>query len=462
MDGSLGTALRNARLEKKITIEEAARVTKIRPERIMDLECDEYTRFPSLAYARSFLILYAKYLEFDVSKYQTMDVGNPAGVGDYQYLQSEAGVDSLRFTRTAEAPAPKPILFRALVVFVAGALLGVFTLYWLMTLKRLPVEDLVQKHQKDDRAILATPEPTAAATVTPIPVRKAIPLTSPTATITPAIQSTPPAVPFETPAIPPVRIEPEMRGSGVLPAMPVTSGTESAPVATLPVSATPAANGTDATPTGEPPVRPALPVTNGTGTPAIAPTIAPTITPAITPTVVVSESSSAGAEPKPDAAASGTAAPLAAGTATFPSIEAQTAAAPTLAGTSQPAVAVTPEASGSAEAPVPPSIPATVPGVTGSAAIPATATATATPTPASKGKYEVRLRASKKIWITVTRDEPDSAPIFDGLLAPGGHPLSLKGNRLWIKPKDPKDRNLLKIWTDSFNVSTLPDGYRVP
>jgi len=442
MEGSLGTALRNARLEKKITIEEAARVTKIRPERIADLECDEYTRFPSLAYARSFLILYAKYLQFDVSKYQTMDVGNPAGVGDYQYLQNESGVDSLRFTRAVEAPPPKPILFRALLIFVAAAFIGVFSAYMVLTVSRLPVDDLVKKHQKDDRAVLGAPDPTPLATATPMPVRKAIPLTSPQATGAPAAVPAATA-PVEAPATPTPSTGMQMGGTGVLPAQPLTSGSEG--VVNPPVNPAPAAAGTESTPgAASPEVRPALPVTGGSA-------------PSMTPASLVSGSDSAVVETKQNGIASGPA-PLEQGTSDAQAAATPTVGTPSASGTGQTPVAPAPAETGgiAAATPVPPSIPLTVPGLSGSTE----AQPTATPTP--KPAYEVRLRASKKVWVAVVRDDPNSAPIYEGNLTPGGPALTLKGNRLWIKPKDPKDRSVLKIWTDAHNVSKLSDGYRVP
>ena len=68
MEG-LGEKLQKARLARKITLEEAARVTKIRPSRIAEIEQEDFSSFPSLAYAKGFLLIYGKFLDVDVTPY---------------------------------------------------------------------------------------------------------------------------------------------------------------------------------------------------------------------------------------------------------------------------------------------------------------------------------------------------------------------------------------------------------
>lgn len=191
MEGSVGKALSEARLQKKLSVEEVGRATKMRPDRILDLERDDYTRFPSLAYARSFLLLYAKFLKVDISKFHTMEIGNPAGVGDYQYLQNERGVDSLRFTRQSDERLKNPRWFRAFVVFFAMVVVGALCAYFYLSLLRLPFDEI--KRQAGDRAALGTPEPSSrprpAAQPSPRPP-KAIPVT-PGLEAAPALSPTP-------------------------------------------------------------------------------------------------------------------------------------------------------------------------------------------------------------------------------------------------------------------------------
>lgn len=62
---SVGKQLEAARAGRNWTPEAAAKVTKIRVEQLLDLERDDFTRFPSPAYARGFVRLYSKALGLD-------------------------------------------------------------------------------------------------------------------------------------------------------------------------------------------------------------------------------------------------------------------------------------------------------------------------------------------------------------------------------------------------------------
>ena len=376
-------------------------MTKIRPERIKDLECDEYTRFPSLAYARSFLVLYAKYLQVDISKYQTMDVGNPAGVGDYQYLQNESGVDSLRFSRPSELPPPKPILFRALLILLAATIVGATTGYFVLQLGRLRInDDLIKKHQNDDRALLSG---TGALSPTPIPVRKAIPITpeepAPKAGGAPSQE----ALPAESGT--------NLSLSGTEHAIPEQSGTSSVQPGPLDSASTSAA-----APAGQP-------VPSGTASVAV-------IVPSATPKSGL-----------------------------------------TGQGTSVPPVAPTPSASGTADALIPPLAAEAVEPATSSGTTPVTGgTQTAAisgteakpvamdkPSPTPAPKHEIKIKVTKKSWVIVVRDDPDSEPVFNERMSPSSSAVVLKGNRFWIKTRDSKDRGNLKITKDGSPVKGSGD-----
>ena len=322
-----------------------------------------------------------------------MDVGNPAGVGDYQYLQNEAGVDSLRFTRHTAEPPPKPILFRVFLILLAAITVGALSAYFVLSLNRLPpVKVLVNKYQQGDLEALSTPEPSP----TPTPVAKAIPV----------VPKAEPVAPGAGAAATPLALE----------ASPAATGTDSvattgstATVEAPKVSATGEALAT-VTPTPAPtPAEPAL----ATGSTAAAPVVPP----------VTDGTASAAATPIPETVSSGSAAPVVTGTA------------PVVSGTE----AVVNSGS--------------------SAAVSGTAAAEASPTP--KPRYEVRIRVSRKIAVTVVKDVEDSQPVFDGKMAPGT-PLVLKGDRFWIKTKEPKDRTALKVTTDGKTVTAIPNGVRVP
>jgi cytoskeletal protein RodZ len=89
MAESVGSKLQRARLAKKLDIEEVAERTKIRPDRLIDLEADEYSYFPNLTYAKSFLAKYAKFLGVDIEEdLETFQISRSISIGDYQYLSS--------------------------------------------------------------------------------------------------------------------------------------------------------------------------------------------------------------------------------------------------------------------------------------------------------------------------------------------------------------------------------------
>ena len=205
----VGQALREARLKKNLSVEEVSRATKIRAARIVDLENDDYMRFPNITYARSFLVLYAKFLGVDITKYPTVEAGSTVGLADYQYLQSDETPAPQRTRQEPQKPPEKPrwliIFFVFLVMLVIGALIG----WGVMNLKRLgPVENFVKK----ENGAVATPMPTP----TPVPTATPAPSPAPEATV-----------------IPPPPPEPEVRR-----AEPVSSG--SSDEAVLAAAATPA------------------------------------------------------------------------------------------------------------------------------------------------------------------------------------------------------------------------------
>jgi cytoskeletal protein RodZ len=86
---SVGRKLQQARLARKLEIEDVAERTKIRPDRIIDLEADEYTHFPNLTYAKSFLAKYARFLGLDIQEeLHRFQISSAISMGDYQYLSS--------------------------------------------------------------------------------------------------------------------------------------------------------------------------------------------------------------------------------------------------------------------------------------------------------------------------------------------------------------------------------------
>jgi len=129
----LGKKFQEARLARKLTLDEAARMTKIRPQRLAEIEADDFSQFPSLAYAKGFLLIYGKFLDVDVTPYlDAFEDSESVTVDGYSYLQENerAKPVSAPVVRRRSRPAatggsnrvsPMPLVV-GIVVLVVGFL----------------------------------------------------------------------------------------------------------------------------------------------------------------------------------------------------------------------------------------------------------------------------------------------------------------------------------------------------
>jgi cytoskeleton protein RodZ len=127
----LGKKFQEARLARNLTLDEAARMTKIRPHRLAEIEADDFSQFPSLAYAKGFLLIYGKFLDVDVTPYlDAFEDSESVTVDGYSYLQENerakpvaAPVVRRRPTSTGGSNRVSPMpLIVGIVVLVAGFL----------------------------------------------------------------------------------------------------------------------------------------------------------------------------------------------------------------------------------------------------------------------------------------------------------------------------------------------------
>lgn len=118
---SIGETLREARHQKRASLEDASRATKIKMEILEKLESDEFGAIAAPAYTKGFLKLYAEYLGLD------------GAVLVETYLKSQGGLrrEGLRVETEAQIRARKPRELQlpiAAVVRVVGALTAVVVL----------------------------------------------------------------------------------------------------------------------------------------------------------------------------------------------------------------------------------------------------------------------------------------------------------------------------------------------
>jgi len=211
----LGRKFQEARKARNLSLEEAARLTRIRQSRLAEIEADDFSNFPSLAYAKGFLQIYGKFLEVDVSPYlDAFETSGHLTVDGYSYLQDAPAPKAPRGHRS---PRRTENARPSLVPFLIGIAILVAGFSFLRFISKL---NQIAPHPTE-AAASATPSATVATIVAP----RALPVESParvaatappvktTPTIAvPAATPAPTAVAIETPVLPaPRAVEPEVR-----------------------------------------------------------------------------------------------------------------------------------------------------------------------------------------------------------------------------------------------------------
>jgi len=216
----LGKKFRDARVARGFTLDEAARMTKIRPSRLAEIEADDFSQFPSLAYAKGFLLIYGKFLDVDVSEYMdAFETSSQMTVDGYSYLQ--------------ETPAPKQRRERApvirhrpvktdrsspwpLLLAIGAIVVGFLVMRLLVNLQRIGPRTeqrigVAETTQSTPSPSVAPPAPVTQSTprkMETTPVARAS--VAPIPTSPPQIVALTPAPPPPPPAVAPSK-EPEIR-----------------------------------------------------------------------------------------------------------------------------------------------------------------------------------------------------------------------------------------------------------
>ncbi len=157
---TVGKQLEEGRLAKQWTPELAARETKIRVERVLDLESDNFENFSSPTYARGFVRTYARALSLD--EYRLLRQLDQKLPESESTLLSESGVVYIPQTTemTPQRPPPSPIKTSALAMyFLCGLVLLVtgFVLY----------RNYEESQKENSGLVTPTPVPTPQPTPQP-------------------------------------------------------------------------------------------------------------------------------------------------------------------------------------------------------------------------------------------------------------------------------------------------------
>jgi cytoskeletal protein RodZ len=237
----LGKRFQEARLARGLTLDEAARMTKIRPSRLAEIEADDFSQFPSLAYAKGFLQIYGKFLDVDVTPYlEAFETSEHVTIDGYSYLQEEPAPMPVRAPVVRRRPSrpvspsrssssssgSRPSLM-PLVIGIAVIVVGFWIGKLLVNLRRLapqtPQTTAVTQAQtparlanggpytgtapaviqgQDRRVVASTPAPPVS---TPMVAASAPPVTATAPVVAAAAPSVPPPQPSVAPSEPEVR-----------------------------------------------------------------------------------------------------------------------------------------------------------------------------------------------------------------------------------------------------------------
>ncbi len=157
----LGKKFQEARLARGLTLDEAARLTKIRPSRLAEIEADDFSQFPSLAYAKGFLLIYGKFLDVDVSPYlDVFETSEQMTVDGYSYLQDQPAPKARRvrarapvIRRSSNRTSPFPLVIAIIAIGIGFVLM------------RLILD--IQRIAPRSEQMVGVPQPSATQSVAP-------------------------------------------------------------------------------------------------------------------------------------------------------------------------------------------------------------------------------------------------------------------------------------------------------
>ena len=211
MEG-LGKKLKDARLARGLTLDDAYRITKIRPNRLEAIENEDFSLFDSLTYSKAAVLIYGKFLEVDVSPYmEAFETSESVTVDGYSYLQDAPDPEPARpvtVRRRSSSPGGGGgrSSFMPLIIGVVVLVVGFTVMKWFLQMQRLnprptpaPGTSPMATATASDKIVAPHAQP-AENTTAPAPTTSALPTA--TATAAPAVTPVAPA---------PAAAEPEVR-----------------------------------------------------------------------------------------------------------------------------------------------------------------------------------------------------------------------------------------------------------
>jgi cytoskeletal protein RodZ len=198
MEG-LGEKFQKARNARNLTLDEAARMTKIRPNKLAEIEAEDFSHFPSLAYAKGFVLIYGKFLNVDVSPYlEAFETSEHMTVDGYSYLQDNPAPKPRRTEVVRRESSGNKSSLMPLVIGIVVLIAGFTLLRLIMDVRRVTKPG----RERDAQALAqASTPPPVADTRTKVVAPRALPADDTPAPAPVAAADTPPAgTPSPSPA----------------------------------------------------------------------------------------------------------------------------------------------------------------------------------------------------------------------------------------------------------------------
>lgn len=200
---TIGQKLGETRREKGLTVNDVAHVTRIHPNMILNIEEDDFSKFPSVAYAKSFLRKYSDYLGVDLStSMDHLNSGTTVRLSDNELMgemKKTIKKDSLfrlerrpkGFRRRSEKPGGAPLFLN----FILLALILALAIFYFLGYNASSIDEA-----KSDIATGLNSAIPFAGTAEPTKDLPS-PVSAPAAAATPAPVATPPAAPAQNPSV---------------------------------------------------------------------------------------------------------------------------------------------------------------------------------------------------------------------------------------------------------------------
>ena len=225
----LGKKFQEARRARNLTLDEAARLTKIRPARLAEIEADDFSQFPSLAYAKGFLLIYGKFLDVDVTPYlEAFEESEHITVDGYSYLQEnpapKAASTPIVRPSSRDRISPMPLIIGVLVLVVGFSVMKlILNLQRIAPRRAEPTAEVSPSASSIPSSVAPSPTSTVELAASSV-----VPSAPPSATVTPiaravAVASTPKPSEPEVRRAQPVRPEDLAKARSDVSASPATS-----------------------------------------------------------------------------------------------------------------------------------------------------------------------------------------------------------------------------------------------